>query len=90
MDDALDLCQEEQLQEGGPFVRALSKTELKNMFEYRWPGEAWQLNQDASTHALHSHPQYMHAMIKNCGIISLWYFTVTLDPYHLFWVYWVS
>ena len=69
-DDApLDLCAEVQF--GGPFVRALTKVELDNMLEYRWrwPEEAWQLNQVAEVHAQHSNPQYLHALIRNCGLI---------------------
>ena len=65
----LDLCPEVQL--GGPFVRALSKTELDNMLDYRWrwPDQAWQLNQVADVHAQHSNAQYLHALIRNCGLI---------------------
>ena len=68
-DTPLDLCPEVQF--GGPFVRALTKVELDNMLEYRWrwPDEAWQLNQVAEVHAQHSNPQYLHALIRNCGLI---------------------
>ena len=68
-DAALELIPE--VQHGGPFVRALSKAELDNMLDYswRWPDQAWQLNQVADVHAQHSNPQYLHALIRNCGLI---------------------
>ncbi|CAE7259718.1 unnamed protein product [Symbiodinium sp. KB8] len=65
----LDLCP--GVQNGGPFVRALTASEFENMemYKWRWPGQAWQLNQVADVHGQRSNPHYMHALIKNCGLI---------------------
>lgn len=55
----------------GPFYKALTSYELTNLLEYRrrWPNQAWQLNQDAVSHGQHSNAQYLHALIRNCGLI---------------------
>ena len=64
-----ELC--EKLQTGGPFYRALTKYELENALEYAWkfPRQAWQLNQNATEHAQCSNRQYLHTLIRSCGLI---------------------
>ena len=51
-----DLCAD--VQQGGPFIRALTQPELQNMLSYawRWPDQAWQLNQVAELHARAQQP----------------------------------
>eukprot|EP00973_Karenia_brevis_P090105 12401030-Karenia_brevis.AAC.1 len=40
----------------GRFAKALNPTEIGYLLHYapNWPGCAWQLNQDPSTHSMHS------------------------------------
>lgn len=71
-----DLC--EKVNSGGPFWKALTKFEVENAIEYSWryPGQAWQLNQSAVEHKQCSNMQYLHTLIKNCGLI----FTEEVKP----------
>ena len=67
-----------QIDRGGPFYRALTKYEVENLLEYSYmyPGQAYQLNQSASEHAQCSNRQYLHTLIRNCGLI----FTESAQP----------
>ena len=60
-----------QLDSGGPWYKALTRTEFDNLLEYSWkyPRQAWQLNQSATEHAQASNRQYLHTLIRNCGLI---------------------
>ena len=64
-----DLC--DKVQRGGPFYKSLTPVELENALAYAWryPNQAWQLNQSAAEHAQCSNRQYLHTLIRNCGII---------------------
>jgi hypothetical protein len=53
------------------YLKCLTAVEKDYWTEYvkKWLGMACQLNQDPSTHGMHSTPLVMHTLIKNMGLI---------------------